>query len=80
MGIVPPNELNGVHCQMSILLDNVNAHYEQSKTLGATITAAPEDQFHGHRMYRAVDPEGHRWVFQQKLRDVSVEEMKAMMG
>lgn len=79
-GIVPPSELNGVHCQIAVLLDNVDAHYATAKKLGATITAAPEDQFHGHRMYRAVDPEGHRWVFQQKLRDVSVEEMKALLG
>ena len=38
---------------------------------GATIAAEPEDQFYGARIYRAVDLEGHRWIFATQTRDVS---------
>ena len=27
------------------------------------------------RMYRAIDPEGHRWIFATQLRDVPMEEL-----
>lgn len=79
-GLMPPNELPGVHAQYAVLLDDVNAHFERAREAGATIAAPPEDQFYGYRMYRAVDPEGHRWVFQQRLREVSVDEMQAMLS
>ena len=35
---------------------------------GATIAAEPQDQDHGDRMYLAVDPEGHRWMFSMPLK------------
>lgn len=79
-GLYPPSELPGCHAQYAVLLDDVDAHYARAVQAGATIAAPPEDQFYGYRMYRAVDPEGHRWVFQQRLREVSVEEMQAMLS
>ena len=33
--------------------------------------------FWGDRIYRAMDPEGQRWMFQQHVRDVSPEQMAA---
>ena len=44
------------------------------------IAAEPEDQFYGDRTYRAVDPEGHRWTFAAKVRDVSKAEAEAALG
>jgi uncharacterized glyoxalase superfamily protein PhnB len=35
--------------------------------------AEPEDQFYGARIYRAVDPEGHRWIFATQVRDVPAD-------
>ena len=32
---------------------------------------------HCERTYRALDPQGHMWIFGQKLRDVTNEEMEA---
>ena len=80
MGLRPPSELAGCHCQYAVLVVDVDAHYERARDAGAVISAPPEDQFYGYRMYRAQDPEGHRWVFQQRLREVSVEEMQAMLS
>ena len=46
-----------------VLLDDVDAHYERACAANATITAPLADQPWGHRMYGAVDPEGHEWGF-----------------
>lgn len=78
-GLMPPTELAGVPSQLAVRIGDVQSHFEQARAAGATIVTEPEDQFYGFRMYRVNDPEGHRWIFQQKLRDISPEEMQAMM-
>ena len=65
--MAPPVELSGVHSQVLCRVDNVDAHYETARAAGATIVAQPADQPYGERMYRAMDPEGHRWIFASPL-------------
>lgn len=62
------------------LSDGLDAHFAQAKAAGANILAEPEDQFYGARIYRAMDPEGHVWVFSQEVRAVSADEMEAATG
>ncbi len=62
MGFLSPSELPGIHSQLFVEVGEVDAHYERAKAAGATIATPPTDQ-HGMRMYRAMDPEGHRWIF-----------------
>ncbi len=62
MGFRSPKDLSGVHSQVYCRVNDVDAHYERAKTAGATIATAPKDQ-HGQRAYRAMDAEGHRWIF-----------------
>src|SRR5258708_2652954 len=66
-GMASPLELSGVHSQIFCRVDNVDAHYEKARAAGATIVAQPADQPYGERMYRAVDPEGHRWILASPL-------------
>ena len=77
MGLASPKNLGGVHAQVMIYVDDVDAHYAHTKAAGAEITEAIADQFYGDRTYRTVDLEGHHWTFSQHIRDVSPEEMKA---
>ena len=63
LGLSSPAKLGGVHCQLFCFVDDVDAHFERAKAAGATLLTQPEDQDYGDRMYRAADPEGHRWVF-----------------
>ena len=63
MGLSSPQKLPALHCQIHCRVDDVDAHYERAKAAGATVTATPADQEYGHRNYRAVDPEGTRWIF-----------------
>lgn len=62
-GVVSPLRLPAVHAQVHVLVDDVDAHFARARAGGATIAAEPADQDHGTRSYRAIDPEGHRWIF-----------------
>jgi PhnB protein len=66
MGWTSPADLAAIHSQLVVHVDDLDAHYERAKGAGATIAAEPREQ-HGQRMYRAMDPEGHRWIFTADL-------------
>ena len=51
------------HIGLYVVVDDVDAHYERARTAGATITFELAEQPWGHKMYGAVDPEGHEWGF-----------------
>jgi uncharacterized glyoxalase superfamily protein PhnB len=61
-------------------VDDVDAHCARARAAGAKIEREPADQEYGDRNYGAIDPEGHRWFFAQKLRDVAPEEWGATGG
>jgi uncharacterized glyoxalase superfamily protein PhnB len=66
-GLVPPLELPALHGQTYCRVDDADAHFARARAAGATLVGDPEDQ-HGARSYRALDPEGHRWIFAGPLR------------
>jgi len=56
---------------ISVYVDDVDAHHQRAVTAGARIAAGLSEYFwgdEGHRTYEALDPEGHRWRFHQRLR------------
>jgi len=56
---------------ISVYVDDVDAHHQRALAAGARIAAGLRDYFwghEGHRTYEALDPEGHRWRFHQRLR------------
>jgi uncharacterized glyoxalase superfamily protein PhnB len=50
-----------------VVVDDVDAHHARAVTADATILREPEEPGTGYRLYTAEDPEGHRWMFGQKL-------------
>ncbi|WP_225730734.1 MULTISPECIES: MerR family transcriptional regulator [unclassified Nocardia] len=52
---------------MSIVVDDVDAHFRHAKAGGAEILYEPTDQFYGYRDYSARDPEGRLWTFMSPL-------------
>jgi uncharacterized glyoxalase superfamily protein PhnB len=62
MGFASPRDLDGVHAQVYWVVADVDAHFERARGAGAVIAAEPVEE-HGSRMYRALDTEGHRWIF-----------------
>ena len=62
-----PQSLDGSVTQsLYVYVDDVDAHHERAREAGATIVAAPDDHY-GERTYRALDTEGHRWMFSAPL-------------
>lgn len=59
---------------------DVDAHCERARKAGARITQEPLNEFYGERIYRALDLEGHVWVFTQPLAEVSIAEMEEATG
>jgi uncharacterized glyoxalase superfamily protein PhnB len=48
-----------------VLVDDLDAHHEQAVAAGANVIRPLEEGPAG-RLYTAEDPEGHRWMFQQR--------------
>ena len=72
-----PRSLGGSVTQsLYVYVDDVDAHFASAKGAGARILAEPETMFWGDRTYVAADPEGHRWTFAQRVRDVGPDDMK----
>lgn len=67
-GMASPQDIPGMPSQLFCDVDDVDAHHRHSVEAGAIVIAAPEDQPYGMRMYRAMDPEGHRWLFASKIK------------
>ena len=73
-GAVSPKSDGVVSQYVSVYVPDVDAHYERARAAGARIAMGLRDQFWGDRTYEALDLEGHRWRFHQKIRDVPREE------
>ena len=72
--LASPRSLGGANTQSIMLfVDDVDAHYAQARAAGAIIFEEPAVHDYGadywaDRSYGAIDPEGHRWWFTQRLR------------
>ncbi len=67
-GVVSPSGLPALHSQIYCQVDDVDAHFARARLEGATIARPPADE-HGGRSYRALDPEGQRWIFASHPKD-----------
>jgi uncharacterized glyoxalase superfamily protein PhnB len=61
-----PLDLPDVHGQTYCTVADVDTHFSRARANGATLTSEPANR-DGTRMYRAIDPEGHRWIFAQPV-------------
>jgi uncharacterized glyoxalase superfamily protein PhnB len=50
-----------------VLVDDVDVHFEQAKSVGAEIIEELNDFPIGHRRYGCADLQGHEWFFAQVL-------------
>jgi uncharacterized glyoxalase superfamily protein PhnB len=77
-----PASLGGQGTQfIRIALESgIDEHCARAEAAGARITQRPADQFYGARVYRALDPEGHVWNFDQTIADMSNADMEKASG
>ena len=48
-------------------VDDVDAHHTRAVAAGARVLREPGEPGIGFRVYTAEDPEGHRWMFGQRM-------------
>jgi MerR family transcriptional regulator, thiopeptide resistance regulator len=65
--LVSPRDAAVSHGGLSVLVPDVDAHFERARAAGAHIEREPADQDYGLREYGARDVEGHRWWFASPL-------------
>lgn len=57
-------------------VDNIEQHYQHAMREGARIVQGLQDRFWGLRSYHALDLEGYRWSFCQRIREVPRAEVE----
>lgn len=62
---------SGPRIGLYVVTDDVDTHYARARAAGAEIPLELADQPWGHRMYGAIDPEGHEWGFATSLRSAA---------
>jgi len=61
-------------------VQDAEAAMERAVSAGATVHSPVQDAFWGVRTGEVLDPSGHRWAFDQRLREVSVEELESRLA
>jgi uncharacterized glyoxalase superfamily protein PhnB len=82
-GAISPKGRGIVSQYISVYVDDVDAHHRRAVSEGARIVVGLSDYFwgrEGHRTYEALDPEGHRWRFHQRLHAVPPSERRGRPG
>ncbi|NBH01694.1 VOC family protein [Amycolatopsis sp. SID8362] len=59
-----------------LTVDDADAAVQRALAAGATLHSAVRDAFWGVRTGEVLDPSGHRWGFDQHLREVAVDEIE----
>jgi len=79
-GAQSPKSLGAESAYVSVYVPDVDAHYREALAAGARIANGLRDQFWGDRTYEALDLEGHRWRFHQRVRQVPQSEWRYRRG
>jgi uncharacterized glyoxalase superfamily protein PhnB len=69
-GLLSPLEGGGPTAMVNVYVHDIDAHYRRAESAGARIVMPLEDMFWGDRRYEALDLEGHRWHFAERLSEV----------
>ena len=67
-GISSPREASSFYSQLLVVVSDVHAHFERARAAGAVVVGTLSED-HGSIGYRAMDCEGHRWLFSQRSSD-----------
>jgi uncharacterized glyoxalase superfamily protein PhnB len=62
-----PSTMDAQSGGLVVHVDDVDAHFDHARAVGARIDSEPADQPYGQREYGVRDLEGHRWWFATPL-------------
>jgi uncharacterized glyoxalase superfamily protein PhnB len=66
-GLHSPLEVGASTALVNVYVHDIDAHYRRAVSEGARIVMPLEDMFWGDRRYEALDLEGHRWHFAERV-------------
>lgn len=66
-----PTELGYGTQSLTVFVEDVDAHFERTRSAGANIMEDLHETIYGERQYGVEDLDGHHWLFSQHARDVS---------
>jgi PhnB protein len=69
-GLHSPLETGAPTAMVNAYVHDIDAHCRRAESEGARIVTPLEDMFWGDRRYEALDSEGHRWHFAERLSDI----------
>jgi uncharacterized glyoxalase superfamily protein PhnB len=69
-GLGSPLDVGGITSMVNVYIIDIDSHYERAVSEGARVVMGLEDMFWGDRRYEALDLEGHRWHFAERLADI----------
>lgn len=70
-----PAAMGGTPTAFHLSVPDAGAAFDRAVAAGATVFEPVHDAFWGDRTGQVLDPSGHRWAFDQHLRDVSPDEV-----
>jgi uncharacterized glyoxalase superfamily protein PhnB len=79
-GCMIPAHLGYGTQNLTVFVEDVDAHYARAKEAGARIVEELHETEYGERQYGAEDLDGHLWIFSRHARDVSPEEWGATVS
>jgi uncharacterized glyoxalase superfamily protein PhnB len=79
-GSATPAQLGHGTQSLTVFVDDVDGHFERTKSAGARIVEDLHETCYGERQYGVEDLEGHRWLFSRHARDVSPDEWGATIA
>jgi uncharacterized glyoxalase superfamily protein PhnB len=78
-GTSTPKSLGALTQMVTVIVDDVRAHYEAAKLAGAKIDEDLNETIYGERQYSAIDFAGHRWLFSQHVQDLDPADWGAIV-
>lgn len=79
-GLATPGSTGTSVAAYRLMVADADAAMDRAVTAGARVHSPVQDAFWGVRTGEVLDPSGHRWAFDQHLRDVPVEEVEAQLA
>ena len=65
---------------LTVFIEDLEEHFEHSKSFGVTIIEDLHETVYGELQYAALDLDGHHWLFSRHARDLSPEQWGASVS
>ncbi|MGA8246569.1 MAG: VOC family protein [Nocardioides sp.] len=78
--LVTPGSTGTSVAAFRFTVSDADAAMERAVSAGATVYSPVQDAFWGVRTGEVLDPSGHRWAFDQRLREIPTEELEAQLA